>query len=104
MHAFVYVSCMCLMCMQHMQGSYVMKPQPPAEIPAADYGVIYKMTQDLNVEKRELLDVFYRRDDNALPAKYVFQVRHLMVFLLLFTGDVMQVQEIMPNHSILLSE
>ena len=62
-------------CLQHLQGDYVMRPQPPAEVPAVDYDVIYKMTHDLNVENRELLDVFYKRDENALPQKYIFQVR-----------------------------
>ena len=52
-----------------------MRPQPPAEVPAVDYDVIYKMTHDLNVENRELLDVFYKRDENALPQKFIFQVR-----------------------------
>ena len=62
---------------QHLQGSTCGRLQPPARVDAEDFESIHKMTSQLKVENRHLLDIFYKRDLNSTENVYTFQVTNL---------------------------
>ena len=52
---------------------YGFQPLPP-EIEAVEFELLVNIAEELQLEHRELLQQWYEKDDNALPAVYALQV------------------------------
>ncbi len=47
----------------------------PSSVPAGEFEALLSMADQLDLGGRDLLPQWYCRDDNALPAQYILQVR-----------------------------